>query len=72
MSAFQGWIWQTFTGFHTLLYRASGGRLGSRLRGFNVLLLTTVGRKSGKRRTLPLGYIRDGERYIEMEQHASL
>jgi deazaflavin-dependent oxidoreductase (nitroreductase family) len=29
-----------------------------------VLLLTTTGRKSGKARTSPLLYLRDGERYV--------
>jgi deazaflavin-dependent oxidoreductase (nitroreductase family) len=29
-----------------------------------VLLLTTVGRKTGKTRTTPLMYIRDGESYV--------
>ena len=37
------------------LYRLSGGRLGGRMRGFKVLLLTTTGRKTGKLRTVPLG-----------------
>jgi len=45
---------------HSALYRASGGRIGSRLVGMPVLLLTTTGRKSGKPRTTPLLYVRDG------------
>ena len=32
--------------------------------GINVLLLTTTGRKSGKRRTSPVMYIRDGQDHI--------
>ncbi len=46
------------------LYRASGGRLGGRIRGAPVLLLTTTGRKSGKQRTTPLLYLVDGGRYV--------
>ena len=47
------------------LYRASGGRIGSRFRhGAPVLLLTTVGRRSGQRRIAPLLYERDGENLL--------
>jgi len=47
---------------NTWLYRISGGRLGGTwLRGAPVMLLTTVGRKSGERRTTPLLYLRDGK-----------
>jgi len=46
------------------LYRISGGRIGGRLGTTDLLLLTTTGRKSGKQRTLPLAYIRDGDAYV--------
>lgn len=72
MSPIQKWFWQVFTGFHSWMYRATGGRFGSQMRGFNVLLLTTVGRKTGKRRTLPLGYIRDSERYVVIASNGGL
>jgi deazaflavin-dependent oxidoreductase (nitroreductase family) len=50
---------------HAALYRASGGRIGGRLpRGVRVLLLTTTGRRTGKRRTIPLLYVRDGDAYV--------
>jgi deazaflavin-dependent oxidoreductase (nitroreductase family) len=42
------------------LYRKSGGKLGARLMGAPVLLLTTRGRKTGKSRTTPLIYLDDG------------
>ena len=45
-----------FMALHVGLYQLSGGKLGGRMRGFNVLLLTTTGRKSGQARTAPLGY----------------
>ena len=52
---------------HVLLYRATGGRLGSKWRigaGFRkpvpTLLLEHTGRKSGKTYVSPLVYIRDG------------
>lgn len=50
---------------HTGVLRLSGGRLGSRFRGgAPVGLLSTIGRKSGQRRTLPLLYLKDGERIV--------
>ncbi|HEX5761775.1 MAG TPA: nitroreductase family deazaflavin-dependent oxidoreductase [Solirubrobacterales bacterium] len=44
------------------LYRLSGGRVGGRIADAPVLLLTTTGRKSGEQRTVPVVYLRDGER----------
>ena len=46
------------------LYRLSGGRLGGRMNGGDVLLLTTTGRKTGKQRTLPLIYFMEGPAYV--------
>jgi F420H(2)-dependent quinone reductase len=45
---------------HRLLYRATGGRIGGSAAGMPVLLLTTTGRRSGKLRTTPLTFFRDG------------
>ncbi len=45
------------------LYRRTGGRLSLTGRA-PVLLLTTVGRRTGKARTVPLLYIRDGDRLV--------
>jgi len=42
-------------------YRATGGKIGGKfLRGAPVILVTTVGCKSGKPRTVPLIYLEDG------------
>jgi len=50
---------------HVAVYRLSGGRLGGRFRKTApVLLLTTTGRKSGKKRTTPLLYLADEGRYV--------
>ena len=49
---------------HTRLYRASGGLIGGRIDGLYICLLTTIGRKSGEQRTVPLPYFRDGKRYL--------
>jgi F420H(2)-dependent quinone reductase len=42
------------------LYRASGGRIAGRVGRAPVLLLTTVGRRSGEKRTAPVVYLEDG------------
>lgn len=49
---------------HLRLYRWTGGRVGGRLQGMPVLLLTAVGRKSGDRRTTPLTYLAEGDAYV--------
>src|SRR5436305_10053080 len=46
------------------LYRVSEGRMGGKMRGGDVLLLTTTGRKTGKQRTVPLIYFMDGPAYV--------
>lgn len=40
---------------HVFLYRSTGGKFGGEIGGFKLLLLTTIGRKSGKEHTSPLG-----------------
>jgi len=49
---------------HVDSYVATGGRDGHIWRGVPTLLLTTVGRRSGKARRTPLIYGRDGDRYL--------
>lgn len=46
---------------HTLLYRATRGRIGRRLVDNDMLLLSTTGRRTGKTHTVPLLYLRDGD-----------
>ncbi len=53
-----------FNSIQIWLYRATRGRLGGSMMGFNVLLLHTVGRKSGKERVTPLGYFRQDGGYL--------
>jgi deazaflavin-dependent oxidoreductase (nitroreductase family) len=48
------------TTFHRAVLHASGWRLGERIGGLEVLLLTTRGRRSGRARTIPLMYVDDG------------
>jgi len=46
------------------LYRITGGGIGGKMQTMSVLLLTTIGRKSGKSRSVPLTYIKDGSAYV--------
>lgn len=57
-------VFRTAGAIHTALYRVSGGKVGGRMRGAPVLLLSVTGRKSGKRRTTPLLYGREGDAYV--------
>ena len=45
---------------YVFLYRRTGGKV----RGLPVLLLTTIGRKTGKQRITPLGYFEDNSGYV--------
>jgi F420H(2)-dependent quinone reductase len=52
---------------HRALYKLSGGRFlwtTSNKRGWGALRLTTVGRKSGKDRSVIVGYLEDGPNLI--------
>jgi F420H(2)-dependent quinone reductase len=49
---------------HRAVFAATGGRIGRRLVGNDMLLLTTTGRRTGKPHTVPLLYLRDGDRYV--------
>jgi F420H(2)-dependent quinone reductase len=50
--------------FHARLFSSSEGRLGGRWLGAPVLVIETVGRRSGRRRTTPVIYIPDGEGFV--------
>ena len=61
------------------LYQRTDGRIGGTWRvgsafprGVPVLLLTTLGRKSGQKRTAPVLYLKDGERYIVVASQGGL
>lgn len=51
-------------------FRANGGRLTGRLANSSLILLTTMGAKSGLERTIPLGFVRDGERLVTIAANA--
>ncbi|MGK5683366.1 nitroreductase/quinone reductase family protein [Actinoplanes sp. URMC 104] len=47
-----------------VLFRATGGRWTMGGRDAPIMLLTTRGRRTGKDRTVPLLFVRDGERLV--------
>ena len=57
-------VTRVVTGAHKALYRRTDGRVGGRIAGMPVLILTTRGRKTGKARTTVLGYLADGDRLV--------
>jgi deazaflavin-dependent oxidoreductase (nitroreductase family) len=54
------WVSKHAAAAHTALLRRTGGRLGNRFRGGDVVLLTHRGRRSGRTFTTPLLYVEDG------------
>lgn len=48
----------------TAVYRLTGGRLLARARRKPVVLLTTTGRRTGRRHTVPLPFYPDGDRIV--------
>ncbi|HLY25296.1 MAG TPA: nitroreductase family deazaflavin-dependent oxidoreductase [Aggregatilineales bacterium] len=46
------------------LYRRTGGSFGGKVGGLSVLLLTTSGRKTGKKYTTPLGFFEDQGAFV--------
>lgn len=57
------WFFRALNRLHIFLYRKTGGKVLGAMFGSPVLLLTTIGRKTGKQRTVPLIYTRDGSHY---------
>ena len=55
---------QMVTGTHEFWYRLTGGLIGGRFGKAPILLLTTTGRKSGRKRTSPLLYYQDGDNFV--------
>ncbi len=49
---------------HRSLFRLTDGRVGRRLVDNDMLLLTTSGRVTGEAHTVPLLYLRDGDRLV--------
>jgi deazaflavin-dependent oxidoreductase (nitroreductase family) len=45
-------------------FRENHGKVGGRWEGRSLLLLTTTGRRSGRKHTTPIVYTRDGDRLL--------
>jgi F420H(2)-dependent quinone reductase len=56
----QRWVIRGLSRTHLAVHRATRGRVLGSVAGMPVLLLTTTGRRSGKARTTPLTFFRDG------------
>ena len=70
LSMTSAWALKAFGKLNVPLYRASRGRLFGQLAGTPVLLLTTIGRRSGRARTAPVVYLADNERLIVIGSNA--
>jgi len=64
------WLLSLITVVHRAVYRLTGGRIGQRLGRADMLLLATLGRRSGQRRVTPLLYVEDGGRYVVVASNA--
>ncbi|MFF5257497.1 nitroreductase/quinone reductase family protein [Actinomadura viridis] len=51
-------------------FRANAGRVGGMFEGADLLLLTTTGARTGRRRTTPLAYMDDGDRVLVFGSNA--
>jgi len=58
------WFWERFTDAHTAAYKLSHGRIGGKAYGVPIVLVESVGRKSGKQRTHPLLGGEDGDNLV--------
>ncbi len=53
-----------FVRVHIALYRLTKGVIGENLNIAHILLLTTIGRKTGQERVTPLRFLRHGDAYL--------
>ena len=51
-------------------FRANGGEVTNQFKDIPLLLINTVGARTGKARTKPLAYLRDGKRYVVIASFA--
>jgi deazaflavin-dependent oxidoreductase (nitroreductase family) len=64
MALRHSWGPRLFSKSNRAVFRLTGGRLGGRLLGVPVGLLTTTGRRSGRNRTVPVVYLDDDSRFL--------
>lgn len=61
---FGSWLISRVGRWQTTVYELSGGRVWNKFLGSPVAILTTVGRKSGKTRKVPLLYLMQGDSVV--------
>ena len=64
------WLLALITRFQRWLYLRTDGAIGASISGITMLLLTTVGRRSGREIQIPLLYIEDGDRLVLVASNA--
>jgi deazaflavin-dependent oxidoreductase (nitroreductase family) len=64
------WLLALISSIHRAIYRLFGGRIGGSLGGIRVLLLTTIGRRSGRERVTPLLYVEDAKGWVVVASNA--
>ena len=57
-------FFQLFLNLHILIYRISGGKLANKMVNMEVLILHSIGRKTGKKRVIPITYFKENDDYI--------
>ena len=57
-------MFNLFGKVQVFVFRLTHGKGMTSMRGMPILLLNSVGRKTGKKRTTPLMYLRNGENYV--------
>lgn len=60
------------TRIHARIYRRSSGRLGGKVSGCPVLVLTTTGAVTGVARSVPVIYMADQDRYIVVPSNSGM
>jgi deazaflavin-dependent oxidoreductase (nitroreductase family) len=63
------WIMHVFWRCHRGVFRITRGKVGlwrPKRRGWGALRLTATGRRTGRRRSVMLGYVVDGDRYVTL------
>ena len=63
-------LFRSLLSIFVFLYQRTGGKIGGHMQGLRVLLLTTTGRKTGKKRTTPLGYFEHDGSYVIIASNA--
>jgi deazaflavin-dependent oxidoreductase (nitroreductase family) len=63
-------FWRVMLSIVVWMYRRTNGKIGGRMQGLPVLLLTTTGRKTGKKRVTPLSYFEHDGNYVIIASNA--